>query len=111
MSLEKLSMDELKRRAKALYFDKHDSLKEIHVDDFGRFAFDAGNLVEFNRTTGAKVYKLTREAVDKVDTKGVRDLSKAADVKKVESELAPEPPKAKKKAEDKPAGDDKPGKA
>jgi len=59
-------IEELKRRAKMLYFDVHKNLDKIFVDSYGRFADNATTLIEQNKHEyDIKVYTLTRKDCEK----------------------------------------------
>jgi len=77
-NLKKLDLSELKARAKKLYFEPHKEVKEIFVDEYGRFSYSPSNLVEMNRLNDGKVFKLTRESVKEVKTEDLEKLTKPA---------------------------------
>lgn len=89
--LEKLSKDEICRRAKTLYFDKNPKIKTIFADEYGRFGYNAQNLVELNRISNAEVFEINKDALKGVKTDDVLDLSKDEDKLKI----TPEKPKNK----------------
>jgi len=73
--MKALTNAELNQRAKALYFDKNKEIKEMFVDEYGRFSYTPENLVELNKGSKVKVMKITRDKVSDINTSKVNDLS------------------------------------
>jgi len=81
----KLTEQELMARAKKLYFDRNKKIKEMYADEFGRFSYNKGNLLEINKGKDIAVLLITKEAVSGVSTKDVPVYDNAEDKKKLKS--------------------------
>ncbi len=80
--MKKVAQSELKKRAKALYFDKLEKLEVVFADEYGRFSYNPETLVEINRKKDVDIFKIDRKDIKGIDATKVVDFSKKDDVDK-----------------------------
>lgn len=79
-----LDEKELLSRAKTLYFDKSEELDIIYADEYGRFSYSKGFLLEQTKSSNGKVFEITRKLIK--EAKVCRDLDKESDRKEYKEE-------------------------
>lgn len=92
---KKLTESELSARAKVLYFDKNKKIGKIYADEFGRFSYQKGYLIEANKGTDVKIFEINKNGL-KVDAEAEKAIKDRTDLKHLKAAKAKKEEEKKK---------------